>query len=95
MTKFVLNRRTMQMEPEQQHRPSQQEVFRKVKRINNREISAHNVTDAEINELITKVLKGIRNVMYLLPGHEQHKRLIEIFHTINREIPFGSDQWQR
>ena len=94
MTKFVLNHRTMQMEPERVMRPTQQEVFRKVKRINTREIANHLVTDVEINDLITKVLRGIRNSHYLFPEREQYNRLIEIFNTINREIPFGSEQQQ-
>ncbi len=94
MTKFVLDRRLMQMVPEvNRTRPTVAEVYRKVKRVNFNIIRSENITDDEINSLITKVMKGIRNTMYLFPDNVGHKRLRPIFETINQAIPFGSEHW--
>lgn len=64
-SRFGLNTRTGLIERTQPQTPSGQEMLQKVKRMYGTLIHRGVVTEAKVNQIITKVQSGTRNIHYL------------------------------
>jgi hypothetical protein len=87
MPRFVLDRRTMQMVPEQRRIPSKSEMLAKAKRMHSATIREFSIEDKDLETVIAKIQSGTRNVDYLsLPNIQTNPRIREIFYTLLREV---------
>lgn len=83
-TQWQLNPRTGQVERARTQAKSADQIFREVKARRHDLIRAHNITDDELKAIITKVMSGTRNVLYLAKGADM-RRLRDISAYIVRE----------
>ena len=87
MTKFAYNPRTGQIEPQKEARPTANQVFAHVKRKMARDLTAIEMSDTELRALVTKIMAGTRNIMYLGKDFEQRRRIDPIVRAINHFYP--------
>lgn len=83
--KIRFNQRTGLPELVDDPKPSEDEVFWKVKRIFYMKIRVHEISDDEIREIIKRVISGTRNIHYLVKAGEI-PRLRDIANYILREL---------
>jgi hypothetical protein len=79
--------RTGRVVPMRQDPKTADEIFRDVKLKRCHLISAHNITDGELRELIRKIKSGTRNTMYLARGAD-YARLHDMAAFIVREYSY-------
>jgi glutathione synthase/RimK-type ligase-like ATP-grasp enzyme len=87
MTKFAFNPRTCQVEAVVPERPNANQVFKQVKSRMGRELERIEMSDTELRDLVTKMMAGTRNIMYLGRDYEERRRIDVIVRAINNFYP--------
>lgn len=87
MTKFAYNPRTGLVEAVKEVRPNANQVFNHVKRQMARDIARIEMTDTELRNLVTKIMAGTRNIMYLASDFDERRRIDPIVRAINNYYP--------
>ena len=85
MPKFVLNRKTHQMELAKKVQLSGVELLQLVKRVHAGRINGLNMTDDQLKVAIDKIKSGTRNVSYLVTPETRSPAHMEIFYFLLRE----------
>lgn len=88
MSKFIINRRTLQMESQRPEGLTSRQVLQNIKQMMSIHIRSHKVTDQEINKIINMILAGTRNEMYLIDykNRDEVARLRPIAHIALRQL---------
>ena len=85
MTKFVLNRKTWQMEAVSPHVPNARELLQKVKRVHASRLHSLDMSDEQLLKVINQIKSGTRNIAYLITPETKSEAHKEIFYFLLRE----------
>lgn len=87
MTKFAYSPRTGRIEIQKEALPNANQLFTQVKRQMHRDLQRIEMSDVELRTLVTKIMAGTRNIMYLANDFEARRRIDPIVRAINNNYP--------